>query len=211
MAANYDNAAWFYDRLAALVFGDSLNRAQRSLLHYVPANAKILIAGGGTGKILEQLALVHPSGLQITYVEISENMTAIARKRAAGDNQVEFIIAPVEEVNLARDYDVIITPFLLDNFDGATLRHLFDHLNNALGSGSIWINTDFQLTGKWWQSVLLKTMIVFFKILCGVETNGLPDTGSLFKAAGYKVIEEQAFYGEFVGSRVYRRNSTLLN
>ncbi len=211
MAANYDNAAWFYDRLAALVFGDSLNRAQRSLLHYVTTNAKILIAGGGTGKILEQLARFHPSGLQITYVEISEKMTAIARKRNAGNNRVEFIIAPVEEVNLARDYDVIITPFLLDNFDGATLHRLFNHLNDALPSGSIWINTDFQLTGKWWQSVLLKTMILFFKILCGVETKGLPDTGSLFKAAGYEVMEERAFYGEFAGSRVYGRNSNLLN
>lgn len=205
MPANYDNAAWFYDKLAGVVYGSSLNRAQQSLLHYIPQNSKILVAGGGTGKTIEHLSQVHSSGLQITYVEISPKMTAIARKRKAQDNTIEFIVSPVEEVNLAKNYDVVITPFLLDNFDGETLYRLFDHLHNSLKPDGIWINTDFQLTGKWWQPVLLRSMILFFKILCDVETKGLPDVKALFQTAGYELLEKKAFYGDFIGSTVYRR------
>ena len=205
MPANYDNAAWFYDRLAAVFFGDALNGAQQSLLHHIPANAKILIVGGGTGKILEQLVLVHSSGLKITYIEISEKMTAIAQKRNSGNNKVEFIIAPAEEVTLADNYDVIFTGFLFDNFKGETLVRLFNHLNNALKTGGIWLNADFQLTGKWWQSVLLKSMLTFFRILCGVESKQLPDMDVVFKSAGYELVDKKAFYGGFIASKAYRK------
>ena len=71
MAANYDNSAWFYDRLSRLIYGKALVRSQVYLLRYIPAGSIILIAGGGTGWILEEISKLHPSGLKITYVEIS--------------------------------------------------------------------------------------------------------------------------------------------
>src|SRR5665213_2689273 len=79
MPANYDNSAWFYDRLSRLIYGDALVRAQVYLLGFIPENAKVLIAGGGTGWILEKLADVHPAGLQITYAEVSAKMMAQAK------------------------------------------------------------------------------------------------------------------------------------
>jgi ubiquinone/menaquinone biosynthesis C-methylase UbiE len=209
MPSNYDNSAWFYDRLSRLVYGDALVKAQIYLLPYVPANADVLIVGGGTGWILEELAHVHPTGLNITYIEISAKMMALSQKRDCGNNKVIFLNQPAEEVNFDQQFDVIITPFLFDNFKEETLHNVFNHLDQALKSKGIWLNTDFQLTGKWWQNVLLKSMFLFFRAICGIETSVLPDINVQFERHSYVAVEEKNFFGEFVVSKAFRKDLSL--
>jgi ubiquinone/menaquinone biosynthesis C-methylase UbiE len=203
MPANYNNSAWFYDRLSRMVYGRALINAQVYLLQYVPAGADVLIAGGGTGWILEELTKIHPSGLQITYVEIAADMMALSKKRNTGSNKVVFINDAVENVNPDTEFDVIVTPFLFDNFTGQTTRKVFNHLDNLLKPGGLWLNADFQLTGKWWQKFLLRSMFLFFRMLCNIEASELPDVDSQFRLRGYKAVEERAFFGDFIISRVY--------
>lgn len=203
MPANYNNSAWFYDRLSRLVYGRALINAQVYLLQYVPAGAEVLIAGGGTGWILEELTKVHPTGLQITYVEVAADMMALSKKRKAGSNKVVFINDAVENVNPHTNFDVVITPFLFDNFTEETTEKVFNHLHNLIKAGGLWLNADFQLTNKWWQSLLLRSMFLFFKILCNIEASKLPDVDSQFKLHGYKSVEERTFFGDFMISNVY--------
>jgi ubiquinone/menaquinone biosynthesis C-methylase UbiE len=198
MPSNYDNSAWFYDRLSRVVYGDALVKAQVYLLQFIRPGSSILIAGGGTGWILEELTKKHPSGLKITYVEISANMISLSKKRDFGDNEVIFINTPVEDADLKDQFDVVFTPFLFDNFREDTLQRVFNHLHRLLKSGGLWLNTDFQLTGKWWQNVLLQSMFVFFRVLCRIETSVLPDIMERFKKYQYQVIAGQTFFGEFV-------------
>jgi len=205
MAANYNNSAWFYDSLAGLVYGRALINAQIYLLQFVPENADILIVGGGTGRILEELTHLHPSGLTITYVEVSANMMALSRKRNAGANQVNFITEAIENVALTIGFDVIITPFLFDNFTEQTLQKVFKHLHPQLKPGGLWLNTDFQLTGKWWQNVLLKTMFAFFKLICHIEASALPEIDSKFARNNYSVIAQKTFFRDFITSTAYRK------
>lgn len=205
MPANYDNSASFYDRLSRLVFGSALINAQAWLLPQIPKNANVLIVGGGTGWILEEITKLHPSGLSITYVEISANMMALSQKRNIGTNQVQFINKAVEDAGLPADFDVVITPFLFDNFTENTLRGIFQHIHQTLNPGGLWLNTDFQLTGKWWQYAMLKSMLLFFKVLCGVPSWRLPDVGKHFGKFGYEVLEEKTFFGDFVVSKVYKK------
>lgn len=207
MAANYDNSAWFYDRLSRLVYGRALVNAQVYLLNFVPAGSKILIAGGGTGWILDELSKMHPAGLKITYVEISANMLAISQKRQTDQNEVTFVNDAVENVELPADFDVVITPFLFDNFLDETVDSVFNHLHNLLKPAGIWLNADFQLTGRWWQNLLLKSMFVFFRLLCGIEASKLPAIEKHFNAGEYSVIEDKTFFGDFIVARVYRRLS----
>src|SRR5689334_3514018 len=68
MPNNYNSVAFFYDSLNRIVFGNSTIRSQVWLLQQIPANASILVIGGGTGWILEKLAEVHSSGLHIIYI-----------------------------------------------------------------------------------------------------------------------------------------------
>ena len=69
MSNNFNTIAPVYDFLAKMVFGRSLERAQAAFLSDLETKvkAKVLIVGGGTGKVLELL----PEGLdlQIDYVE----------------------------------------------------------------------------------------------------------------------------------------------
>jgi len=205
MAANYNNSAWFYDRLSRIVYGKALVNAQVYLLKYVPANSKVLIVGGGTGWILEELSKIHSSGLNITYVEIAEHMMTLSRKRNVTGNQVAFINDAVENITLPADFDVVITPFLFDNFTEQTLGKVFSHIQSLLKKDGLWLNTDFQLTGKWWQQVLLKTMFLFFKILCGIEASKLPAIEKRFLEAGYQVVDKRTFFGDFIVSEVYTK------
>lgn len=205
MPSNYDNSAWFYDRLSRVVYGDALVKAQSYLLQFIQPNSSILIAGGGTGWILEELAKKHSSGLKITYVEISANMMALSQKRDYGKNEVVFINAPVEEADLVMPFDVVFTPFLFDNFREDTLLKVFNHLHQLLSPGGIWLNTDFQLTGKWWQNVLLRSMFLFFRVLCSIETSVLPDINAKFKEHRYKALTEKTFFGDFILSMALQK------
>src|SRR6202165_2081748 len=114
MAANYNNSAWFYDLLSRIVYGKALINAQVYLLQYIPTNSRILIVGGGTGWVLEELTKLHHSGLDITYVEVSAKMMTQSKKRNIGLNKVVFINEAIENVVLQNDFDVIITAFLFD-------------------------------------------------------------------------------------------------
>lgn len=204
MGGNYDNSAVFYDRLSRLVFSKSLVNAQKHFLPHIPANSTVLIIGGGTGWILEEVSKIHPSGLAITYVEISEKMVARSLKRYVGGNQVTFLNQAIQTTALPPQ-DVIITPFLFDNFTERSLAPLFTHISDILKPGGVWLNTDFQLTGKWWQEVLLKSMLLFFKILCGVESWRLPNVTAHFERERYKLAGQKTFYSDFVLTRLYRK------
>jgi ubiquinone/menaquinone biosynthesis C-methylase UbiE len=204
MSANYDNSAWFYDRLSRLVYGRALIKAQQHLLPYIPPNALVLIAGGGTGNILEYLAAVHPEGLTVYYAEVSEKMLERSRKRNAGRNKIIFINEAIEHVIIAESFDVVITPFLFDNFNASTFDQVFGYLHRHLKAGGLWLNADFQLTGKWWQGAMLKTMFLFFKMVCGIEASALPDIKHQFDDHHYSVINQQTFFGEFVWAAAYQ-------
>jgi ubiquinone/menaquinone biosynthesis C-methylase UbiE len=205
MAANFNNSAWFYDRLSRMVYGRSLIKAQVWLLNYVPKNAHILIAGGGTGWILEEMTRIHPSGLTITYAEVSANMIALSKKRITGNNQVHFVNNAIENVVLPADFDVVLTPFLFDNFTEQTLQRVFCHIHKLLKPNGVWLNCDFQLTGKWWQNILLRAMFTFFRIICRIEASKLPAIEKHFEGKGYEVMDEKTFFGKFVVSRVYKK------
>ena len=209
MAANYDNSAWFYDRLSRMVYGKALVRSQVYLLKHIPKNSNILIAGGGTGWILEEIAKVQPSGLTITYAEVSSHMTALSKKRNPGNNKVSFINEPVENIETDELYDVVFTPFLFDNFTEETLQKVFAHIHNRLKPGGIWLNTDFWPTGKWWHTLLLRSMIIFFRLICGIEAKKLPDIEKQFDQHQYKAIDQKTFFGEFILSVAYRKLSEL--
>lgn len=205
MAANYNNSAWFYDRLSVIVYGRAIISAQVYLLQFIKPNSHVLIVGGGTGWILEELAKIYLSGLEITYVEVSANMMARSKKRHTGLNKIVFVNDAIEAASLPDSFDVVITPFLFDNFTEATLKKIFDEIHKYSKPDGLWLNTDFQLTGKWWQAVLLKSMLLFFKLLCNIEASKLPDIENQFKRYGYESIAQQGFFNDFIVSKVYNK------
>jgi ubiquinone/menaquinone biosynthesis C-methylase UbiE len=205
MAANFNNSAWFYDQLARLVYGRALIKAQVYLLRHIAADSKVLIVGGGTGWILEELTKLQPAGLAVTYVDISAKMMALSKKRNIGDNEVVFVNDAIEHTDLIPGFDFVLTPFLLDNFTEDNLSTIFTSIDKLLKKDGCWLNASFQLTGNWWQKFLLKSMFIFFRVVCRVESKKLPDIGRRFADNEYTLVEEKGFFGDFMGSRVYRK------
>ena len=204
MKGKYDNIAPFYDWLTRLVFGDAVLRAHRFLANAIPGGSSVLIIGGGTGFILEEISKKHLNGLDITYVDISRKMIALSEKRNSGNNKVEFINKSIAEVKFDKQFDAVITPFFLDNFSNKTLGIIHNKINLSLRHGGVWLFADFQQKeNKLWQQILLKFMYVFFRLSCNIEATHLEDFDALFKVSNYQISSWKTFYRNFIYSTVY--------
>ncbi len=205
MGRNYNTVAWFYDRLSRLLLGRAPVDAQLYLLKAIPANSAILIIGGGTGWMLEELARVHPSGLTITYVDASSKMIARAQKRNAGTNKIKFITETATLAKLDGPYDTVLTPFLFDNLKESSLELIFDHVDKHIGAHTRWLWCDFRNTDALWQKVVLATMYVFFRMFCAIEATHLPDIESCFRRHRYQPIDLATFMSGFIVAGIYKR------
>jgi len=203
---SYDTIAFIYDRLARLVFGSTLIRAQQYLLvNTISPGGSILIVGGGTGWILEEITFIQASGLNITYVDASAKMVALAKKRNTGANKVTFIALPIQQVVIDDVYDIVLTPFFFDNFTNEDAQEIFSSIDRSMNRGGVWLYCDFNKTTVFWQKTVLKIMYFFFRISCGIKTDKLPDMGSCFAKHGYQLKNQKTFLNGFINAAVYTR------
>lgn len=205
MNNDYDAIAPFYDRLARAVFGNSQREAQIWFLDSLQPHTNILIAGGGTGWILEEIGKRVPAGMYVCYVEKSTKMLDISKRRWCGENQVEFICSDVTDLTQVKTYDAIITGFLFDNFNQQSAEKAFCTLDTQLKIGGIWLYTDFEDVKRLSviHRLLLNVMYWFFRKCCKVEASKLPDVKRLFKAFDYKMKRKKSFFNEFIASYIY--------
>ena len=188
-----------------MVFGKAQTEAQLFLIKAIPAASTVLIAGGGTGWLLEEIAGIHPSGLTITYVDSSAAMIALARKRDIGGNKITFITAAIEEAVSDQTYDVVITPFLFDNLTDEAMHKTFSVIGQKHAPNGSWLYCDFRRTDVWWQWLLLKMMYLFFRLFRSMEATTLPDAESDFLQYHYKISEQRLFMRGFIVSVIYQR------
>ncbi|MBB5637857.1 ubiquinone/menaquinone biosynthesis C-methylase UbiE [Pedobacter cryoconitis] len=208
MKNNYDSIAGYYDVLSRMVFFRAQVKAQIDQLHAIPANSTVLIAGGGTGWILEEIAKIHPSGLTITYIEISSKMLDLSKKREVKSNAVTFIHSAMEDFKTNFSYDVLITAFFFDNFSADHVEIVFNQLNKLLKKDGIWLFADFYYTrqsGKRWQWLLLQTMYLFFSKISSVEAKSLVNTEHLFREKDYLSLKEAFYYSGFIKTIIYQK------
>ncbi|WP_242927009.1 class I SAM-dependent methyltransferase [Pontibacter vulgaris] len=211
--SGFDKVAPFYDRLAKLVFGNAQQQAQHFLLQFIPQHARVLIIGGGSGWVLEQV-LKYSQASYILYLEASPNMLRLAQQRYqhAGikpDTIVEFRLGTEAELRPADVFDVILTPFLLDLFPPQRLYQLMLRLNTALSANGLWLFTDFWLqpTPPFWQQLLVKSMYLFFGTVSGVKANKLPDYQKHFEELNLQQVASESFFHNMIKSKVYRRQA----
>ncbi|MEO6455491.1 MAG: methyltransferase domain-containing protein [Ginsengibacter sp.] len=208
MKNNYDRIAWCYDLLSNIVFGNRIKKAQTEILNFIPPGSRILIAGGGTGWILEKIAKVYLSGLSITYIDASAKMIQKSKRRDIASNKVKFMCIPIEQVKLPdENFDVLITSFFFDNFSESASRLIFQQLHSALKKDGIWLFTDFRLskTERYWQKPMINLMYFFFRAVCQLQARQLPDTENIFSNNRYKKIFRKMFYKHFIISIVFKK------
>ncbi len=208
MPANYDTIAPVYDFISRMVFGNAIVNAQVSLLKCLPVgDYRLLIVGGGTGWILEDLAKQRPNGVTVDFVEASNEMIQLARKRNCGGNSVNFIHCPIENFKTPFSYQAILTPFVLDNFEEEKAKQVFNQLDKLLAKDGVWLYADFvydKTNSPMWQKGLLKLMYFFFRLTTKIEANRLVNIDTYFEK-GYSKKMEARFYFDFIKAIAYRK------
>ena len=139
MANDYNSIAKFYDTLSRMVFQRSIVKAQQYLIGFISDNDKVLLIGGGTGWILEEISKMKKQNISITYVEKSSAMINLSSKRNYTSVHVEFINKAVEEYDAPGKFDIIITPFLFDNFLTDKIKVVFAKLDSMMKQNGIWL------------------------------------------------------------------------
>lgn len=204
-AANqFDRVARVYDRLAKLVFGTSIVASQQFFLREIPANARILILGGGTGWILNEIAAAT-TACEIWYIDASEKMIEQAKNANANLLPVHFIHGTEDDIPPTVSFDILITNFYLDLFDERELYSVLDKITQSLTGEVRWIVTDFLDRKRWWQSLMLNAMYSFFRIVTGLENRRLPDWNLAIQRNGFAKIGSRLFYRGFIEAAIFAK------
>lgn len=197
--ANFNRIAGVYDFLKRLVFGKQLEKAHNHFLNQISSNSKILLIGGGTGKILTNFDSSH----QIKYLELSGDMIEKAKNMNSNTN-VGFINADVLEWTTNDKFDYIITPFVLDCFNEVQLNLILSKLKTTLNKGGEWIQTDFY-PKKRMHRFLIKIMYGFFRVTTNLKTTELADFDSLFKKYNFICKRKALFCHSMVECKIYQQ------
>jgi hypothetical protein len=217
MSFSFDTVAPIYDTLARLVFGRSIERAQTYFLKAIPANANVLIIGGGTGWIIQKL-LQKRQVNRIDYVEASYKMLQLARHKYNRIRQQQSIGWPTKvtfiqgtEKNLPQDtvYDAILTFFVLDTKSDTTLPDMMKILYAHLKKSGLWLFADFKISTKsherWWHQLLVNMMFLFFRLTCHLQNDVLPDYDRVFSQLKLFKVKEKTFYSNLIISELYKK------
>ncbi|MBL6449919.1 class I SAM-dependent methyltransferase [Fulvivirga sp. 29W222] len=206
MANNFNSVAFIYDTLARLVFGRSIQRAQAGLLYYVQNASKVLVLGGGTGFILQELDKLGLS-LKVTYVEPSSAMIDRSKKKSPFRYiDVDFVQSKHDAVFGAGKFDVVITNFFLDVFTEEQLRDVVRQVSLQVDKGGMWLLTDFVITKIWWQRMLVRLMYFFFRVTAGLEGDRLLNFEEFLAMVNFKPVYRQYYYHGMIRSDIYKRD-----
>lgn len=182
---NFNFLAPIYDLLARLVFGQNLHQASIHFLNDIPSNSKVLVLGGGTGRILTDL-----EGNQVTYVEKSQKMLNRAKERQLKE-LVNFIHTDFLKWESDQQFDVVICPFFLDVFDEDNLNLVLDKMRSSLDSNGQLMVTDFEPSELKSYRLLLKIMHLFFRLFSSLESRRLKPIRQHILQSGFRIEAEK--------------------
>lgn len=204
---DFNSVALYYDRLARVVFGKSIVRAQTEFLHHIQSHSNILILGGGSGWILEEISK-RTTHCQIWYIDASGKMISMTRKRNTASNKIIFIHGTEKDIPDGMIFDVVITNFYFDMFEEVGVEKQIQLISHFTSATSCWFVADF-INTKWWHTILLKIMYAFFKMTANIGTSSLPDWELAFHNNGCSTLDSKVFYAGFIKSCMMTNTSPL--
>ena len=201
-STNFDGVAAIYDTLSNVVFGRSMVRAQTFYLRDIPSGAKVLIIGGGTGWLLNELLVVN-STCSVWYIEASAKMLDLTKERISKSSNVIHLIHGTEN-SIPPDikFDAVITHFYLDLFPQTSCDQVIQKISRSMHAKSMWLVTDF-INTTWWQNILLAVMYKFFRVTCHIEASQLPEWQDLVKRNGFVEVKSELFFWKFIRSSLF--------
>ncbi len=210
----FNFVAPYYDLFSYLLFQGRLLHAQTHYFDRIGKVDSILIFGGGTGKILPPLFKTIEFN-SLTYIDISGNMLKKARRNCEAYEsdhvtKIEFIEGSTEVLNKNQQFNLIITPFVLDCFSDENLLKVITKLDEHLEPGGTWLFTDFNEDQDFgiisdMRSAFIKSLYFVFNLFCPLGITKLPRFGGAFSQLNYSTVAQtQMLHGLVVG-RVYQK------
>lgn len=106
----------------------------------LPAPA-ILDMGAGTG-LLSALLLERYPAADITLLDLSEKMLAVAQARFSGKRNVRFRTGDYAQADLGGPYDLVCSALSIHHLEPGDKRRLFERVYRVLSPGGIFVNAD---------------------------------------------------------------------
>lgn len=179
---NFDSVAWCYDFLAYIIFGNKIRRSQTVLFDQLCENDRVLILGGGTGWIINEI-LRSKKVARIDYIELSEKMLQKAKSIIPlhKDVVINFINGDEESIPGSETYDVVIACYFFDLFQTNRLKYVITRTVNSLKAEGKLLVADFNISSSspLLHKVLVRIMYLFFSVTCRIEARGLIDMGTV--------------------------------
>ena len=203
--ANFDFVSYSYDSLAKLVYRGSIRKAQVHFLDRIEANDRVLVLGGGTGWILEELGNINVN-CHVDYVEASINM--LNKSKNFDFNQfasLQFIHGTEVSVE-GNQYDFIITPFVLDVFPLGEMKLMVKNVFDLLAENGKWLCIDFNCKDTSFKAKALSfLMIIFFRLFSGLNSDSVLDYFGVLNTTGLKEVANASFFGSFIKAVLYKK------
>jgi ubiquinone/menaquinone biosynthesis C-methylase UbiE len=206
--ADFDRVARWYDALASLVFGSAQRDAQRAALAGLPPGAPhVLILGGGSGWVLEEVLRRRPAAT-ILYLDASAVMLAQAEARLhrrwpAQRPQVVFRWGTETALAAGEKFDAVLTFFVLDCMTPAVFAAAVMRLAAALRPAAPWLIAEFAPPRRWWQHGLLWTMYLFFRLTAGLAARQLPDYAAALARQGLWAQQANLYFGGAITGAIF--------
>tara|TARA_B100000809_G_scaffold232978_1_gene249336 strand:- start:994 stop:1614 length:621 start_codon:yes stop_codon:yes gene_type:complete len=202
---SFDRVSSVYDVLSKLVYGNSIRDAQVYFLDQIKSGSKVLVLGGGTGWLLDELAKVNLN-IEVEYVEASNKMLEKSRKYGSLPfSKLNYILGTEISVE-GNSYDFIITPFVLDVFPQTQMLKMVSRVKDLLKVKGSWLCVDFNSHDRSIKAKLLSfVMIQFFRLLSGLQTKTVLDYFGAIRETKMKEVKSAFFYGQFIKASLYKK------
>jgi tRNA (cmo5U34)-methyltransferase len=140
----------------------------RALVDAMPfdksATLRIIDLGCGTGTISAQIMEAFPNA-QITCLDLSNNMIAMAQAKLARYPLINYIVADFEAYDFSGKYDAVVSSLALHHLaTDETKRNFYHRIYECLNSRGVFFNADVVLgANEFLQSMYLKEWRAFMR------------------------------------------------
>jgi len=212
---SFDALAPWYRTLEWIAFGDDLQHCRVACLSEIAAPQRALIVGEGNGRFLCELLRLHP-GVEVDCLDASDHMLRVARKRLeralpGRAESVRFLHQDIMSWALPeRNYDLLVTHFVLDCFPEAALTGIIKKLARTATDNANWLLADFcvpargmaRLRARAW----LAAMYLFFRVTARIPASELIDPTPFLRAEGFGLARQQLLRKGMLKSETWRKN-----
>lgn len=112
-----------------------------TLLESKNETPSILDIGAGTGLFSAFIKEKFPKA-NITLIDLSEKMMAVAKNRFKSEEHMEYIIADYTQYEFTKTYDIVISSLSIHHLSHEEKKKLYATIFSILNEGGIFINAD---------------------------------------------------------------------